>query len=73
MIEILEHLPYQYLQLTLSLLVVYFVLCLLITYANSLDPDQDIHNVGPGLDPNHFTLIMFLKEFFLKVKESVKL
>ena len=29
---------------------------LLITYANSLDPDQDRHNVGPDLDPNHLTL-----------------
>ena len=25
-----------------------------ITFANSLDPDQDRQNVGPGLDPNHF-------------------
>ena len=30
--------------------------CLLITYANRLDPDQDRQNVGPGLDPNGFTL-----------------
>ena len=29
---------------------------LLITFANSLDPDQDQQNVGPYLDPNCFTL-----------------
>ena len=29
---------------------------LLITFANSLDPDQDRQNVGPDLDPNHLTL-----------------
>ena len=26
--------------------------CLLITFANSLDPDQAGHFVGPDLDPN---------------------
>ena len=30
--------------------------CLLITFANSLDPDQDRQNVGPVLDPNSLTL-----------------
>ena len=29
---------------------------LLITFANSLDPDQDLQNVGPKLDPNCLTL-----------------
>ena len=29
---------------------------LLITFANSLDPDQDRKNVGPDLNPNSFTL-----------------
>ena len=29
---------------------------LLITFANSLDPDQDRHNVGPDLNPNGLTL-----------------
>ena len=29
---------------------------LLITFANSLDPDQDRQNVGPDLDPNRLTL-----------------
>ena len=28
----------------------------LIIFAKSLDPDQDRHNVGPDLDPNHLTL-----------------
>ena len=31
-------------------------LFLLITFANSLDPDQDRHFVGPVLDPNRLTL-----------------
>ena len=26
--------------------------CLLMTFANSLDPDQARQNVGPNLDPN---------------------
>ena len=41
---------------------------LLITSANSLDPDQDRQNVGPDLD--HLTLgtlIVFLKEFLKKL------
>ena len=29
---------------------------LLITFANSLGPDQDLQNVGPDLEPNHLTL-----------------
>ena len=29
---------------------------LLITFANSLDPDQDRHYVGPDLDPNRLIL-----------------
>ena len=42
--------------------------CLLITFANNLDPDHDRYNVGPDLDPNFFnTLIAFLKDFFEKV------
>ena len=36
---------------------------LLITFANSLDPDQDLQNVGPDLNPTCLTfLILFLKE-----------
>ena len=30
--------------------------CLLITFANSLDPDQARQNIGPDLDPNCLTL-----------------
>ena len=30
-------------------------LCLLINFANSLDPDQAQQNVGPDLDPNCLT------------------
>ena len=30
--------------------------CLLITFANSLDPDQDQQNVGTDLDQNCVTL-----------------
>ena len=29
---------------------------LLIAFANSLDPDQDLQNVDPDLDPNGLTL-----------------
>ena len=30
-----------------------------LTFANSLDPDQDRQNVGPDLDPNHLTERIF--------------
>ena len=46
--------------------------CLLITFANSLDPDQDPHHVGPDLDPNYLTprwyslqIQNYLKKFIL--------
>ena len=29
---------------------------LLISFVNSLDPDQALQNVGPDLDPNYLTL-----------------
>ena len=58
--------------ITLSLPEVFFRL--LITFANSLNPDQDRQNVGPDLDPNclcqngsKLCVIVFLKEFFEKV------
>ena len=38
-----------------------------ITFANSLDPDQDQKNVSPDLDPNCLTPIVFLT-FFLNPK-----
>ena len=36
---------------------------LLITFANSLDPDQDKQNVDPDLDPNCLCRTLFLKKF----------
>ena len=39
---------------------------LLVTIANSLDPDQARQDVGPGLDPNCFTLMVLSKDLFLK-------
>ena len=41
--------------LTLSLLVATFVVYILISFANSLDSDQDGQNVGSDLDQNHVT------------------
>ena len=41
--------------------------CLLITFSNSLDPDQDRHDICPDLNTNHLTLIVFQKEVFEKV------
>ena len=35
---------------------------MLITFVNSLDPDQDQQNVIPDLEPNLLTLIVFLKK-----------
>ena len=35
---------------------IYLFCCLLITFANSLDPDHDRQNFGPDLDPNCLTL-----------------
>ena len=31
--------------------------CMLINFANSFDPDQDRHHVGPNLESKHLTLI----------------
>ena len=51
---------------------------LLITFANSFDPDQARHNVGPDLNLNCLTLMLFLKEyikkvfFFLKALQTIK-
>ena len=39
----------------------------MITFANSLDPDQARHHVEPDLDPNCLTLIVILKEFLKEV------
>ena len=35
---------------------------MLVTFANSLDPDQVRHNVWPDIGPNCLTLTVFLKE-----------
>ena len=44
-----------------------YLLVLLISFANSWDPDKDRRNVGPDLDPTRLTLlIVYLKEFFEK-------
>ena len=43
------------------------VCLLLMSFANSWDPDQDRQNVGLDLDPTLDTLIVLLKEFFEKV------
>ena len=40
--------------------------CLLITFANHLDPEQGQQIDSLYLDPNCLTLIVFLKEFFEK-------
>ena len=41
--------------------------CLLITFANSLDPDQARQKVGHNRNPKCLTLMVFLKDFFEKV------
>ena len=40
---------------------------LLITFANSMDPEQARQNVWPDLEPTCLTLMIFLKEIFKKV------
>ena len=40
--------------------------CLLITFANSLDPDHDRQNAGPDLGPNCFDTDCVPKRFFRK-------
>ena len=40
--------------------------CLLINFANNLDPDQAQQNVGPDLDPNRELLTEFLKDLFFQ-------
>ena len=40
--------------------------CRLITFANSLDPDQDRQNVGPDLGPKCFDTDGVPKRFFRK-------
>ena len=40
---------------------------LLMIFANSLDPDQARHSVGPELVLSFLTLMLFLEEYFEKV------
>ena len=40
---------------------------LLISIANTMDRDQAQQNLGSDLDPNHLTLMVFPKVFFLKM------
>ena len=44
---------------------------LLIIFPNSLDPDQDGHNVGPDLDPNCSTLLISLPDFFFFLEKII--
>ena len=46
--------------------------CLLLTFANSLDPDQHWRSVGPELNPNSLTLTVNLKDFFEKSADENK-
>ena len=44
-----------------------FLCRLLMTFANGLDPDQARQKVGPNLDPNGSTLMVFIKYFLPKM------
>ena len=63
----------------ISIEVIYFLASvkfghLLIAFANSLNPDQDQQKVGPDLDPNRLTLIVFLKnDYFEKGQQMTKM
>ena len=47
------------------------LLVMLITFINSLDPDQDRKSVGPDLDPNYLSfLIVFMKDLLIKVNHK---
>ena len=50
---------------TIKLLNFAYYCCLLITFANSLDQDRSQHLVGPDLDPNCLTQMVFLEEYFV--------
>ena len=45
----------------------------IITFANSLDPDQARQNIRPDLDSNCMTLMVFLKDFFVKINLKKKI
>ena len=46
--------------------------CLLITTANSLDPDQVLKIIGPNLDLNFLTLMVLVKAFLKEISEKRK-
>ena len=50
----------------------HLTLYLLITFANSLEPDQARQYVGSDLGSNCLTMVVFLKEFFQKVNFEKK-
>ena len=52
---------FRFAGLTLNLLV-----SSVVTFANSLNPDQDRQNVGPDLHPNHLPLLWYFRNNFLK-------
>ena len=59
--------------LAFTLALVAATLILLITFASSLDPDQDHQQVGPDLDPDHLTpLKWFPTDNFLDIILSTK-
>ena len=67
--------PWKYFANTNSFLTISHFCRLLITFANSLYPDQDWQIVGPDLGPNHFTFWeyswnIFWKKLFFKKKKS---
>ena len=43
------------------------------TFVNSLEPDQARQHIGPDLDPNCLTLMVFLKEIIEKVDFEKKI
>ena len=43
---------------------------LVITFANSLDPDQDRQNVGPPFGTDNVPEVFFLKKLILKVSNE---
>ena len=45
---------------------------LLLTFADSLGPDQAGQNIWPDLDPNCLTLMVFLKDFLKKLIKKKK-
>ena len=53
--NVLARKKYKQVVLYLTLLATGDFCCLLITFANGLDPDQARQNVGPDLDPNCLT------------------